>query len=487
MPEAGYTIFLLARCRRLAVSFVELCLAEGVIVRRKHKTMTTLSRVSMVLLVAGVTVSCRHAAPAPVTLNYLRSGWIRQNELPAIDALQQKFNRETGLGLRHLHGVQEETIDQLTLTRKLLQQGSAGPDVLEIDVTWLGVLQPDLIDLKPYLAAEASSIGPGLASSYIVDGKVVAIPYQNNAGMLVYRADLLRAYGYEHPPRTWDELEKMAARIQAGERGKGNKNFWGYLWAGAAAESLTCDALEWQMSEGGGTIIESDRTISVNNPAATRSWQRARHWIGWISPPATPQYLEADARNVFFSGMGAFIREWGEELPGSPRTGDQLRLLKWGYQAPIGEVGYTTVPAGSFASVGTLGGLGLGVSRYSLHPREDAELIRFLLREHPDESLQSSAVPNSPTRTAVYGYESPVDSHDHSSGLIRAIVVSRPSGVAARAYEQVSSAYSKAVHSVLTGERRAPEAAAELEKYLVKITGFPSGPPQKNEIEMGRR
>ena len=113
---------------------------------RKHNTVTTLSRVLFVLLITATAVSCNHSAPTPVTLNYLRTGWIRQNELPAIDALQKKFTRETGLGLRHLHGVQEETSDQLTLTRELLQQGSSGPDVLEIDVTWLGVLQPDLID-----------------------------------------------------------------------------------------------------------------------------------------------------------------------------------------------------------------------------------------------------------------------------------------------------------------------------------------------------
>ena len=66
------------------------------------------------------------------------------------------------------------------------------------------------------------------------------------------------------------------------------------------------------------------------------------------------------------------------------------------------------------------------------------------------------------------------------SGPLKAIVVSRPSKVAARSYEQVTRAYFGAVHSVLTGERRAPEAAAELEKYLVKITGFRTGPPEKN-------
>jgi trehalose/maltose transport system substrate-binding protein len=35
------------------------------------------------------------------------------------------------------------------------------------------------------------------------------------------------------------------------------------------------------------------------------------------------------------------------------------------------------------------------------------------------------------------------------------------------------------VHSVLTGERSAPEAATALENELVRITGFKKGPPQK--------
>jgi hypothetical protein len=34
-----------------------------------------------------------------------------------------------------------------------------------------------------------------------------------------------------------------------------------------------------------------------------------------------------------------------------------------------------------------------------------------------------------------------------------------------------------AVHSVLTGEKKAPEAAATLEKQLIQITGFKTGLP----------
>jgi trehalose/maltose transport system substrate-binding protein len=433
----------------------------------------------LIPLFIGATLgACHQSAPQPVILNYLRLGWIPPYELSATEALSRKFTRETGVGLRHLRGIQGETLDQLTLTRKLLQEGDSGPDVMQIDVTWLGVLQGDLADLQPYFAAESSSMGPGVASSYLVDGKVVAIPYQNQVGVLEYRADLLREYGYDHPPRTWHELERMAARIQTNERAKGKEDFWGYVWPGAAAESLTCNAMEWQVAEGGGSIIESDGTISVNNPAAIRTWQRARRWIGWISPASTVEYREIDATSVFDSGNAAFARDWGAEPGGFSTDREQLRLFHWGPNLPAGKVGYTTVPGGSTASAGTLG---LAVSRYSLHPQEDAALIRFLLREQI-ESIENGTVPNLSTQVVVYDVAPIADSHNNSekSSPLKPIVISRPSTVAARSYEQVTRAYFTAVHSVLTGQRRAPEVAAELEEYLVKVTGFRTGPPAKN-------
>jgi trehalose/maltose transport system substrate-binding protein len=42
----------------------------------------------------------------------------------------------------------------------------------------------------------------------------------------------------------------------------------------------------------------------------------------------------------------------------------------------------------------------------------------------------------------------------------------------------VSAAYAATVHAVLIGQKPAPEAAADLEKELVKITGFRTGPAQ---------
>src|SRR6185436_20166760 len=57
-----------------------------------------------------------------------------------------------------------------------------------------------------------------------------------------------------------------------------------------------------------------------------------------------------------------------------------------------------------------------------------------------------------------------------------ASIVARPSVVSGGAYKQVSKAYIDAVHSVLTGHKTAAASAAELEKQLVAITGFKTGP-----------
>ena len=102
----------------------------------------------------------------------------------------------------------------------------------------------------------------------------------------------------------------MAAKIQAGERAEGNQDFWGFVFQGKAYEGLTCDALEWVASSGGGTIVEMDGTISINNPQAVKAIQRAGEWVGTIAPLGVTGFAEEDSRAVFQAGNAAFHRNW---------------------------------------------------------------------------------------------------------------------------------------------------------------------------------
>ncbi|WP_051978987.1 extracellular solute-binding protein [Edaphobacter aggregans] len=383
----------------------------------------------------------------------------------------RQFESDTGIRVKHLPAP-ETSAGQLKLIRELLGEKDT-PEVLGIDVVWPGLLDNALLDLKPFFGSELSAAEPDLVSSYTVKGRVVAIPYHPHVGVLYYRTDLLTKYGYHVPPQTWSELEKMAFRIQKGERAAGDKNFWGFVWPGSADEGLTCLALEWQASEGGGRIIEANRTVSVNNENAIRAWQRAAHWIGWISPPMVTAYQELDTVNHFEdSGKAAFRRGW---------TSDSF-LTNPSKSNIYGKMGVTSVPSGKMG-VGTLGGFGLGISERSKHQPEAIALVKFLLHKEAElEAASASAEP--PSGIAVYRLPTVLKTFSRSTPAAQRLgdgIASRPSTVVGRNYEDVSHAYAEAVHSVLTGKNSAPEAAADLETELERITGFPKGPPEPIE------
>lgn len=433
-----------------------------------------------VLFLAGALAGCGRSSPQPVTVTFLDVEWDTSGMHPGIGQDLQDFTRQTGIQVKRLPRP-DGSLNQLILARELLKKGDATLDVVSIDVIWSAILNPYLLDLTPYFGAEVSSLNPVLLASYSVGDKLVAIPNHAYISILYYRPNLLRRYGYSAPPKTWDELEKMATRIQAGERARGEKNFWGYMWQGGFNEDLTCSGLEWQTGEAGGRIIEDNKTISVNNPHVIQAWQRAARWVGSISPPGVTAYGLWDAQNAWGAGNAAFLRGWQSDFSVVARGWPFLESRP---QAPPSTVdnqfGMTSIPGGPTGRASTLGGNGLAISQSSVHPKEALELIRFLRRrdaqlmsatEHskPPEEVELFALP-----ALLDPYPQFTQERLHGGG-----VVARPSVVAAEKYDEVSRAYIRAVRSVLMREKSAPLAAADLEKELVALTGFRPGLPSQ--------
>jgi ABC-type glycerol-3-phosphate transport system substrate-binding protein len=153
-----------------------------------------------------------------VTLTFVDPEWshdLQEHTLLADERLKD-FTQQSGIGVKHLP-TPESALDQLDLVWKLLRQGSSSPDVYGVDVIWPGVLSEELIDLKPYLATELSSINADVVASYTVKGKLVAVPYHSDIGVLFYRRDLLRRYrgtnSSEWPPGSRRASAPEAKRI----------------------------------------------------------------------------------------------------------------------------------------------------------------------------------------------------------------------------------------------------------------------------------
>ena len=62
---------------------------------------------------------------------------------------------------------------------------------------------------------------------------------------------------------------------------------WGFVWQGNAYEGLTCDALEWVASHGGGMIVEKDGTISINNANAAAALDMAAGLVFYMHYEST--------------------------------------------------------------------------------------------------------------------------------------------------------------------------------------------------------
>lgn len=404
---------------------------------------------------------CAHKSSERVTLTLLDQGWISREFVNKRAEVFKQFTSESGIEVKVLP-IPETSLDQLAFWKKLLAAHSQTPDVYGVDVIWPAELEDDLLDLQPELGQEVAAHFPALVEKYRVHGKLVAIPYHANLGVLFCRKDLLLRYGYRRPPESWSELEQMARRIQSGERARGNREFWGFVWEGEPSEGLTCNALEWQAAEGGGQIIESDGSISVNNPLAIRAWERAAHWVGTISPPGVVAYRESDANNIWLQGQAAFMRNWTPSYRTSQAASSPLR----------DKVEIALLPRDAQGHTGTLGGSGLGISRYSQHPREAVALIRFLCRADVQKKWAED-FSEPPTLPELYSSADLLAANPYLSqlkGIFDGRFFMRPAQIAGRNYDQVSSAYIQAVHSVLIREVSGAQAARALEKKLVEIT-----------------
>src|SRR6202521_5439446 len=143
------------------------------------------------LLLEGCT---RPSVREPVTLTFVEE-WTNKAFSEARQQELQQFTRETGIRVSLLPSP-ESARQKLVLWKELLGTGASGPDVYGLDVIWPGILAEYFVDLKPYFATEASFQFPALAAGYTVDNKLVAMAYSPDIGLLYYRTDLLRRYGY---------------------------------------------------------------------------------------------------------------------------------------------------------------------------------------------------------------------------------------------------------------------------------------------------
>jgi trehalose/maltose transport system substrate-binding protein len=355
------------------------------------------------------------------------------------------------------------TSDQFGQYRLWLAAGNADIDLYQTDVIWAPQLADQFVDLTEAAKDLVPQHFPSIIESQTVDGKLVALPIFTDAPALFYRKDLLEKYGME-VPKTWEELTETAKKIQDGERAAGNKDMWGYVWQGNAYEGLTCDALEWVKSFGGGQIVEPDGTISINNPKAVAALELAKTWPGNISPEGVLAYQEEESRGVWQTGNAVFMRNWPYAY--TLGNGDD--------SAVKGKFDVTTLPTGgdNTTSAATLGGWNVAVSKYSKH--KDAAISLALYLSGPEaQKTRALIASNLPTIVSLYD-DADIKAKQPFMPAWKNVflqAVPRPSAPTKGKYNEVSSKFWSAVHNTLSGDGSAADNLEILEADLEDLKG----------------
>lgn len=378
------------------------------------------------------------------------------------DELLGNFERTTGIRVKTIRPGNDTTA---VLGRYQADLRSASPeaDVYAIDIVWPGMLADFAEDLRP-IFGNLDGVAPILIENDTVQGKLVAVPYFAEVSALYYRTDLIQKYRLGGPPRTWSEMEQQARIIQAGERAAGNKKFWGYLWQGSASEALTCNALEWQASEGGGALLRPDGSIGIARKQTARAWNRARGWVGELSPKEVTSQLEDDSLRIWKNGDAAFMRNWPYAYRESMRKDSRV----------AGKVGVVAMPSGQGARArraAVLGGFQLVVRSRSRNKEAAIELVRYLTSP---EVQRYNAIHRGYLPTMASILREPAVIRANPAYAVMGNVfddgaIMRPATIAASRYDAVSSAYFHAVHRVISGETEASAAVDELEDELRRI------------------
>lgn len=144
--------------------------------------------------------------------------WAMGRESEAVAKLIPAFEREHP----DIH-VKVQELPWKAAHQKLLTAiaGDTTPDVAQLGNTWIAELQA-LDALQPLQAhvdrsrvVQPDDYFPGIWATNRIGGTLYGIPWYVDTRLLFYRKDLLKAAGFDAPPRDWAEWSRQLAALQA--------------------------------------------------------------------------------------------------------------------------------------------------------------------------------------------------------------------------------------------------------------------------------
>jgi multiple sugar transport system substrate-binding protein len=244
------------------------------------------------------------------------------------------------------------------------------PDVLCLDI----MLFPKLAEKTEWLSfiewyfKEQDKFFPQAIKGCTYQHGIYAVPWSVDGGVLYYRKDLLKKYGFASPPKTFNELINQANTVISGEKCSG------FIWPGKNSEDIVSTFLEFLWGNDG--ILLTGSEVLVDSLWGREALQMMADLIHKysISPQSVLNMDDAAAINTFSSGNAVFLRGWshsGQSILNNPFLRDK--------------VGIAPMPCFNDKekkSASCLQSEVLSINKNSKHEKEAWLLVEFLASEY---------------------------------------------------------------------------------------------------------
>ncbi|MEV4445798.1 extracellular solute-binding protein [Streptomyces mirabilis] len=300
-------------------------------------------------------------------------GGIRQQLIDAWNAQQDREHSDVHARLVELPGSADQQRSQLL---GALQSGSAQYDVVNLDVTWVPEFAAaHLIRPLPDTLVGADVI-KSVASTARWGGKLYAVPFNSDVGLLYYRRDHLKQAHVQDTDLskgiTWRQLRDLIDAVEAPGRSRPKGYEKGWTTQLGPYEGRTVNGIEAFLSatDGAGLTDENGRyTATVQQLTDGLAELRARTQGAYTLGDAV-RSDEGESLTDFADGRTAFLRHW----PYAYRTLHQ--------SLTDAQLGVAPLPGRA-----VLGGQNLALAGSSQQADKARELIQFLTSRESERCL----------------------------------------------------------------------------------------------------
>ncbi len=266
-------------------------------------------------LLSAFSVSASMTPTMAASVSPLQIATFSGPEADALKALAPLFTKETGIKV-----VFTEFSYQALFTKELesVSGGKGTYDMIFMDDPWIptfaggNYLYPmshfgytpkgfakGAIQVSEWPPAPGYNAPLGTPSS---PRQFYSLPVTGNVLMFFYRKDLAKKYGINPSHWTWNDVNKLAAKVTT-------KNFFGYVMRGDGGNSSVADfsPILWAY---GGHYFNKNWTSALDTPQGVAALTEWAHLFNKYAPPGSASFGANEVGNYLAKGQAAMGEVW---------------------------------------------------------------------------------------------------------------------------------------------------------------------------------